>query len=140
MEDSDATRHLFVYGTLRRGAPMHGLLSEGLRYVSAARARGRLYDMGAYPAFVVEADDGSLVLGELFEFTDDPAALLEVLDRYEGESFERIVCSVAADDAREWRAFLYCFRGDASRGRLIDSGDYLASLAMARADRGSPRD
>jgi gamma-glutamylcyclotransferase (GGCT)/AIG2-like uncharacterized protein YtfP len=144
MEDPGTTRHLFVYGTLRRGAPMHGLLSEGLRFVSPARVRGRLYDMGAYPAFVDAADDASRVLGELFEFTEDPERLLEVLDRYEGESFERIVCAVAANDGRELRAFLYCFRGDPSRGRPIASGDYLASLALARvtarAGRGSPRD
>lgn len=140
MQDVEATTHLFVYGTLRREAPMHGLLSEGVRFIAKARARGSLYDMGAYPAFVEAAEGTSRVSGELFELTGDPVALLDVLDRYEGESFDRSVSTVTTEDGRDVRAFLYHFLGDASQGQRIESGDYLASLAegvRARAGRGS---
>ncbi len=139
MEDLEATRHLFVYGTLRRDAPMHGLLSEGVRFLGAARARGHLYDLGAYPAFVQVGGEAE-VRGELFELLGDPAGLLDVLDRYEGESFERVVATVAHDGGSEVRAFLYRFIGNTDGGRRIESGDYLAALAegvMARAGRGS---
>lgn len=148
MQDPAATRdrgagYLFVYGTLRRGAPMHGLLSEGLRYVGRAQASGQLYDMGAYPA-LVEASPPSKVRGEIFEFVGEPSGVLEVLDRYEGEFFERVVRGVELDPEpghapRQVMACMYRFNGDLGQGRQIEDGDYVAFLARNEPRR-SPRD
>lgn len=139
--ETTETTFLFVYGTLRRGAPMHGLLEDGARRVAEARVDGRLYDMGAYPAFVPGGwvRGRGTVCGELYEIPGDPTPVLDALDRYEGEQFERVVLDVETTDGRSVEAFVFRFLGDVSRARPIDSGDYLQHLAgISPGGRGSP--
>lgn len=64
MDDTDVTR-LFVYGTLRRGAPMHALIASDARLVGPATLAGRIYDLGAYPAFSDRESKRDVVRGEL---------------------------------------------------------------------------
>jgi len=71
--------HVFVYGTLREGGGAEGLL-RGCARVGAGAVRGRLYDLGAYPALVLAAGEGA-VRGEVWGC---PAAVLPRLDAYEG--------------------------------------------------------
>lgn len=58
---------LFVYGTLRRRprGSHHPLLRRS-RCVGIAWLRGRLYDLGRYPALVLGADPHERVRGELY--------------------------------------------------------------------------
>lgn len=58
---------LFVYGTLRRRprGPHHPLLRRS-RYAGIAWVRGRLYDLGRYPALVHDATAHERVRGELY--------------------------------------------------------------------------
>ncbi|HUE95594.1 MAG TPA: gamma-glutamylcyclotransferase family protein [Longimicrobiaceae bacterium] len=69
---------LFVYGTLRRGGGMHSLL-DGCRLHAEATVRGSLFDLGTYPALVL--DDRGTVHGEVWEC---PRETLLRLDSYEG--------------------------------------------------------
>ena len=74
-----AARHVFVYGTLRRGrrndiARFH----PPARFVAEARIRGTLYDLGSYPGAVLDGR-GPLV-GEVYAITP---ALEAQLDRLE---------------------------------------------------------
>src|SRR5207248_3399857 len=75
------TFRLFVYGTLKRGGCRHRLLA-GQRFLGETRTRPRyaLFDLGAYPGLVPEAE-GESVHGELYEVD---AGLLAVLDEEEG--------------------------------------------------------
>jgi gamma-glutamylcyclotransferase (GGCT)/AIG2-like uncharacterized protein YtfP len=125
---------IFVYGTLRRRAPMHELLVPGARWLGVARARGRLYDLGAFPAFVPSRSARDVVHGELFEvIADDPERHMEAIDRYEGRAFRREEIPVELDGAEPVRAtaWAYCFIGSVRRARRIDSGDYLADRGVA---------
>lgn len=70
MDDTDVTR-LFVYGTLRRGAPMHALIASDARLVGPATLAGRLYDLGAYPAFTDRESKRDVVRGELYELAPE---------------------------------------------------------------------
>ena len=54
---------LFAYGTLRRGAPMHGLIDGRARWVGPASASGRLIDLGAFPGLVPADAPGDLQRG-----------------------------------------------------------------------------
>lgn len=118
---------LFVYGTLRRAGPMHGLLVPGARFLAHARFRGRLYDLGAFPALLPSAGATDVVLGELFEVdASDPDAHLASIDRYEGARFRRSLESVTREDETIVEAWVYLYRGDVGDGRRIDSGDYTA--------------
>jgi gamma-glutamylcyclotransferase (GGCT)/AIG2-like uncharacterized protein YtfP len=124
--------NLFVYGTLRRGAAMHGLLEGRVRYVGPARVAGRLLDLGAFPALAVAVDPGERVQGDLFAIaaaTRD--VLLDTLDRYEGDRFERERALVEGPSG-ETEAWLYRWRGDPRGRRLISGGDYLAASMPGR--------
>jgi gamma-glutamylcyclotransferase (GGCT)/AIG2-like uncharacterized protein YtfP len=70
--------HLFVYGTLRSGGGAAGLL-RGCRLVGTGSGEGTLYDLGAYPALVL--DGRGPVEGEVWRC---PAEALDRLDEYEG--------------------------------------------------------
>jgi len=127
---------LFVYGTLRRGAAMHGLLEGRAVWLCEATAEGRLVDLGSFPGMVASARSGERVRGELYAFGPaERESLLDALDRYEGPRFERVTRTVAAAEAAV-HAWLYLYRGNARGLPVIAGGDYLSGgdpIAGARA-------
>ena len=126
---SETSGHIFVYGTLRRGAAMHALLAPGAEWVGRARMRGRLYDLGHFPGFA-EGRAGDWVQGELYRLAGpDPAALLDSLDRYEGAAFRREVREAVREGGERLQAYVYVFSGALRGRRRIASGDYLAGSA-----------
>lgn len=78
MTDHPPETGLFVYGTLRSGGDAVGLL-RGCRLAGTGRVAGTLYDLGDYPALVL--DGRGLVEGEVWRC---PADALGRLDEYEG--------------------------------------------------------
>jgi gamma-glutamylcyclotransferase (GGCT)/AIG2-like uncharacterized protein YtfP len=118
---------LFAYGTLRRGAPMHGLIEGRASWIGPASAAGRLVDLGAFPGLVPARSARDRVRGDLFAI--DRAhreALLDALDRYEGASFERIQEEVSGPHGAV-QAWLYVYRGDVAGLPLVPGGDYLVT-------------
>ncbi len=112
--------HLFVYGTLRGGAP----ILAGAEFVRAAAVAGTLYDIeGRFPALM--AYGTAPVTGEIWRC---PANRLAALDEYEGVAeglFRRIALDV--DGLACW---LYV-AGPALASKLvptarIESGDWLS--------------
>ena len=82
-------RHVFVYGTLRRGEQRDiNLLRPAPRWVGSGSIWGALYDLGTYPGVVLDAGivDGavkvaaSVVRGEVYAIAP---ALERVLDEIE---------------------------------------------------------
>ena len=78
-------RHVFVYGTLRRGEQRDiNLLHPAPRWVGSGSIRGALYDLGTYPGVVLDAGavkgTGGAVRGEVYAITP---ALELVLDEIE---------------------------------------------------------
>lgn len=72
-------RHVFVYGTLRRGDVRDiTRLHPAPRFVGMARVAGILYDLGAYPGLVLGG--AAWVHGEVYAIS---AALERVLDEIE---------------------------------------------------------
>ncbi len=83
--DPNNPRHVFVYGTLRRGEQRDiNLLHPAPRWVGSGSIRGALYDLGTYPGVLLDAEegegDGGVVRGEVYAIT---AALEQVLDEIE---------------------------------------------------------
>jgi gamma-glutamylcyclotransferase (GGCT)/AIG2-like uncharacterized protein YtfP len=75
---------LFVYGTLhpdRAPEEIAGVVSR-LRPVGEGTIRGRLHDLGDYPAVVVDRGRNQKIAGSVFSLPDDPEALAS-LDAYE---------------------------------------------------------
>lgn len=80
---SSATRHVFVYGTLRRGGSNDiTRLAPAPRWVGTAQVAGQMYNLGAYPGMVLHASQGqgARVQGEVYAI--EPA-LEAVLDEIE---------------------------------------------------------
>jgi gamma-glutamylcyclotransferase (GGCT)/AIG2-like uncharacterized protein YtfP len=74
---------LFAYGTLRKdraSGEVAGLVRV-LRPLGKGVARGRLYDLGAYPAAIFDTSASTLIEGEVYEVPS--LQVLRQLDAYE---------------------------------------------------------
>jgi gamma-glutamylcyclotransferase (GGCT)/AIG2-like uncharacterized protein YtfP len=122
--------YLFVYGTLLPGAGPAGLraLTARFRPVGLATVRGRLYDLGAYPAAVLD-DPAGTIIGHLLEVPDDPVTW-RALDEYEGCDpqdpaaglYRRERCSAKLDDGRQVNCWVYAYNGRVDARQAIASG------------------
>ena len=130
---------LFAYGTLMTGFSRHPLLGPAL-LEGLGRIRGSLYHFGEYPGVVL--DDRGWVRGEFYR-VPDLRALLPDLDREEWcdpadearSLYVRRAVPVHGDDGAVRDAWVYAynerFGPAASRGPMVESGDWRAHLAGA---------
>jgi gamma-glutamylcyclotransferase (GGCT)/AIG2-like uncharacterized protein YtfP len=122
-----STRHLFVYGTLRRGGRNDiARFLPAPAYVADASVAGTLYDFGSYPG-VVLGGAGSVV-GEIYAITSALEAQLDQLEEVgaddSGEYIKREVKVQAG--ARELACLVYEIHPNRIAGRpVIASGDWL---------------
>lgn len=123
---------LFVYGTLRRGFPLHHYLEEASpRFLGRGTIRGRLYDLGEYPGAIKSTRSADEIEGELFELTD-PVEQFKRLDEIEeyspdrpGESlFLRERVNVRLETGETVEAWAYFLPAKPADARLIPSGNY----------------
>lgn len=118
--------NVFVYGTLRQGGvrEMPRLFPQ-CPFVGFGTAPGRLYDFGAYPGFLPDADAGD-VIGEVYEV---PAIVLQALDdieRYEPHNeadsyYLRREVHVTLQDGQQICAWVYV-----CSSRFYDCSDPIA--------------
>jgi gamma-glutamylcyclotransferase (GGCT)/AIG2-like uncharacterized protein YtfP len=134
-----STDLLFVYGTLRRdGSNDIARIAPAARFAGAARVRGRLYDLGAYPALLLDADAG-WVSGEVYCVCASDWPALDALEepvtpnRPTGEYFK--VCGeVEGDDGVLRRAWIYVANPAMLRlDREVAGGDWIAHAAVRAA-------
>src|SRR5262245_43896871 len=127
--------HIFVYGTLLSGAghPKGARLAREGRLLGAATIQGcRLYSLGRYPGLVETADATGLVHGEVYAL-NSPATSLEWLDAYEGivpgdhdqNDYERVERPVRLATGETVGAWVYLYRQDVQRFRMIPEGHWL---------------
>ena len=124
---------LFVYGTLRRGGSNDiAQFGARARWVSQARVRGRLHDLGPYPGLVMGGSEW--VIGEIYRI--DPA-IEPALDRLEevwpdrtGEYRRSLAMVVTRDHSgaeQVCAALVYAMNAAiALRWPLIERGDWIA--------------
>ena len=124
---------LFVYGTLRQGAVMHGLIDGRVEWIGPARVAGRLLDLGGFPGLVAP-EGGEVVQGDLFALiAAERERLLDACDRYEGASFRRETAIVEGPEG-EVEAWLYRYLGAVTGKPVIAGGDF-----RSEADRAARR-
>jgi gamma-glutamylcyclotransferase (GGCT)/AIG2-like uncharacterized protein YtfP len=123
---------LFVYGSLRRHYqhPMASLLLQHARHLGPATVPGLLYLVSWYPGLVPAGNSGPgapLVSGDLFQLKPESAQdLLERLDAYEGDEYERLKLDVTLRSSGETLpAWAYAMTVNPSSLQRIASGDFL---------------
>ena len=126
-ETASPTRHVFVYGTLRRGeANDITRLRPAPRFVGPAQVPGTLYHLGGYPGLRLQGD--TPVRGEVYAI--EPA-LEMVLDEIEAvhpqQSDEYRKREVRVWVALRWLdCLVYEIQPTHVQGRpVIDSGDWV---------------
>jgi gamma-glutamylcyclotransferase (GGCT)/AIG2-like uncharacterized protein YtfP len=120
---------LFVYGTLQiQGNYYADFLSKNACFISGAKLKGELFDLGNYPGAVHSSESKSYVLGSVFEL-ENPDFVLRELDIYEGigsqecEYTRQLVPIEAGTTHLICWVYLYILNSD---GKFkIKDGDYL---------------
>jgi len=133
---------LFVYGSLRSGfrSPAYEYISHYFDLVGDAKVKGRLYDLGDYPA-AKPANEDQFIIGELYSIRHEKEFSWAIgqLDDYEGVNvafdetplYRRDIAEVYIDD-KIIPAWIYWYYGDVENKPVIESGDVLQYLEQKR--------
>lgn len=135
---SAPTHQLFVYGSLRSGfkSPAYDYISRFFSIVGEAKVRGKLIDMGEYPAGIPSAEE-EYIIGELYQIKEEKeySWAMGQLDDYEGVFVEegeqqlyRRELTEAICNGRSSLAWIYWYNGDTSGRPVIPSGDIIQYL------------
>lgn len=138
MPDKNIYR-LFVYGSLRSGfrSPAYEYISRYFTLVGDAKVKGKLFDMGDYPAAIPAGDD-AFILGELYVIKNESEFSWAIgqLDDYEGvtaeqgeaQLYRREQTEVFVNDTAV-TAWIYWYNGDTDGRAVITSGDVVEYLS-----------
>jgi gamma-glutamylcyclotransferase (GGCT)/AIG2-like uncharacterized protein YtfP len=126
---------LFVYGTLRAGGSNDiAHIAPAARHFAAARVRGLLYDLGAYPALLLDTGAG-WVAGELYVVPEHAWPALDALEepvtpeRPDGEYF-KLEAEVELADGSRRLVWIYAANPAALKlDRPIAGGDWMTYAA-----------
>jgi gamma-glutamylcyclotransferase (GGCT)/AIG2-like uncharacterized protein YtfP len=127
--------YLFVYGSLLPGLrpPALGDVLAGCIDRGPGSLPGRLYDLGPYPAAVLDPRAATHVQGRVFELPADRDVLAE-LDRYEGfdpanpadSLYVRVARPVNRADGGCVVCWVYVYNRDPGAAAEVPDGDYAA--------------
>lgn len=133
-----ATYYLFVYGSLRSGfkSPAYEYISRYFTLVANGKVKGKLYDLGDYPA-AVPSNDNNFIVGELYVVKNQHEFSWAIgqLDDYEGVAMEddevqlyrRETAEVFYNDTST-PAWIYWYNGQVAGKLEIASGDMMEYL------------
>ncbi|HMT75403.1 MAG TPA: gamma-glutamylcyclotransferase [Chitinophagaceae bacterium] len=136
------TYFLFVYGSLRSGFQSHAYeyISRYFVLAGPAKVKGKLFDMGSYPA-AVPTGDNIFITGELYHIMnpDEFSWALGQLDDYEGVSAEagsqplyyRSITDAYINGEIK-PAWIYWYNGEVTGKPVITSGDVIEYLNQKR--------
>ena len=125
-------RHVFAYGTLQLGLAPNEIapVVEKLRPVGEGFLFGKLYDLGSYPAAVIDPASAWVIYGTVYELPDD-ADLLRKLDAYEGDDYARIWQMVTLVAGGGYACWVYDYQGQPGEERFIEGGRYTKAKSPA---------
>jgi gamma-glutamylcyclotransferase (GGCT)/AIG2-like uncharacterized protein YtfP len=106
-----------------------------LPHLGPARVRGRLFDLGPYPAALLDPTAATEIVGDLLAIED--AQVLAALDRYEGFDPERPDASLYVrtsatalrPDGSACPCELYVYARDPGPAPEVAGGDWAAHVA-----------
>lgn len=114
-----------VYGTLKRGMTNHRLLEEA-RYVGSDLLTSiTLYDLGDYPAALLESSEGIQV--EVYEVSDAQIADLDRLEEIDPRNPDAGLYSRCICQTRHGNAWIYIYNRAVDGRARIDNGSWTPS-------------
>ncbi len=122
--------HLFVYGTLLSHFNNEALsaVAELMKYEGKGKLKGRIFDLGAYPALITSADENFDVQGEVYQLVSTEK-VFAALDEYEGDEYRRELHLVQLEGGKEIRCWVYVYEPELDKNVIqIIGGDYLAYI------------
>jgi len=129
---------VFAYGSLRKGfnSSAYEYISRYFNFFGNATVRGKLFDLGEYPAAIPVQED-AFIKGELYFVKNENefSWAIAQLDDYEGvlvepheqPMYRREIADIFINDAIV-PAWIYWYNGDVSGKPVIASGDILDYL------------
>ncbi|HSI53896.1 MAG TPA: gamma-glutamylcyclotransferase family protein [Ramlibacter sp.] len=122
-------RHVFVYGTLRRGGRNDiNRLVPAPTYVGMGEVKGRLYHIDWYPGLTLGGDQAVTVVGEVYRIEPQLEGVLDEIEEIvPGESSEYFKRELAIEvEGRPLRCLVYEINPDRVRGKQeIGHGDWI---------------
>jgi len=114
---------LFVYGTLKRGFPLHRWMSRS-EYIGKAETTQLMAMYSGGIPFVTDREQVSRIHGELFSVDADT---LRGTDRVEGHPvhYTRRLTKVRTHDGEEHEAWLYFYDHELVYPHLVPTGSYI---------------
>jgi gamma-glutamylcyclotransferase (GGCT)/AIG2-like uncharacterized protein YtfP len=123
------SRHVFVYGTLRRGGRNDiNRLRPAPQYVAMGEVQGVLYHLDWYPGLTLGGEEAVTVVGEVYRITPELEAVLDRIEQIvpgaDSEYFKREVDVNV--EARVIACLVYEINPARIRGRqVIGHGDWI---------------
>ncbi|MCA1029577.1 gamma-glutamylcyclotransferase [Bacillus timonensis] len=119
------THRVFVYGTLLVGERNHHVAQPHLIDVESGSVKGYLYNVGAYPALVLD-EMGTEIVGEWITVTEEGLRHMDLLEDYvEGRGHNLYERVWVKDAGTENEGFVYVFEAmKASKLPLIEGGSW----------------
>lgn len=129
---------LFVYGSLRSGFrnPVYEYLTKYFHLLGEAVVKGKLYDLGEYPA-ASATDEDKFISGELYCINNplEFSWAIGQLDDYEGLNTEegdtplyRREEVIAYKNGEAHTTWIYWYNKDLAGNPVIESGDLMQYL------------
>ena len=122
-------RHVFVYGTLRRGGRNDiNRLAPAPEYVGMGEVQGTLYHFDWYPGLTLGGEEAVTVVGEVYRITPELEDVLDAIEQIvpgaDSEYFKREVDIQVA--GRAMTCLVYEINPARVRGRqAIGHGDWI---------------
>jgi gamma-glutamylcyclotransferase (GGCT)/AIG2-like uncharacterized protein YtfP len=123
------SRHVFVYGTLRRGGRNDiNRLLPAPDYVGMGEVQGVLYHIDWYPGLTLGGEEAVTVVGEVYRITPELEVILDRIEQIvpgaDSEYFKREID--VAVEGRAVRCLVYEVNPARVRGkRVIGHGDWI---------------
>jgi gamma-glutamylcyclotransferase (GGCT)/AIG2-like uncharacterized protein YtfP len=125
----DPSRHVFVYGTLRRGGRNDiNRLQPAPEYVGMGEVKGILYHIDWYPGLTLGGEEAVTVVGEVYRITPELELVLDRIEQIvpgeDSEYFKREI--TIAVQGRPIRCLLYEINPTRVRDKqAIGHGDWI---------------
>lgn len=123
------SRHVFVYGTLRRGGRNDiNRLLPAPDYVGMGEVQGVLYHIDWYPGLTLGGEEAVTVVGEVYRITPELEVILDRIEQIvpgaDSEYFKREID--VAVEGRAVRCLVYEVNPARVRGKcVIGHGDWI---------------